>query len=157
MSAVHYDPPLLARIAALCEGDPGREVCGFVVRRRRALEIAPIANVADRGSGRDPAAAGRTSRNRYAMDPVAQLRLFKELASSGGEIAAVWHSHVESCASFSDEDRAEACAGGGQLIPGADYLVFGIQSGRVAEVRRYRFAGGEWIESALAWACFRSW
>jgi proteasome lid subunit RPN8/RPN11 len=149
MSAVHYNPFLLARIAALCEADPGREVCGFVVRRRGALEIAPIANVSDRDCGGDPAVAGRSSRSRYVMDPLAQLRLFKELAASGGEIAAVWHSHVESCASLSDEDRAQACAGGGQLIPGADYLVFGVQSGRVAEVKCYRFAGGKFVESAL--------
>jgi hypothetical protein len=28
-----YSPELLAQLAALCEADPDREVCGFIVRR----------------------------------------------------------------------------------------------------------------------------
>ena len=74
MSAVDYGNAVVGRIAALCEAEPEREVCGFVVLRSGALEVVPIENVADRYHARDPARFPRTSRESYLMDPRAQLR-----------------------------------------------------------------------------------
>ncbi len=146
MTARSYPPDLLARISALCEGDPEREVCGFVVRKGEALDVVPVENVADRYHERDPAAFPRTSRDGYLMDPRAQLKVHVALASDG-EIVAVWHSHVEVGAYFSEKDRADALVDGTQVIPGAEYLVFGVRGGRVTEVKRYRFEGGAFVES----------
>jgi proteasome lid subunit RPN8/RPN11 len=144
-----YDPPVLARIAALCEADPEREVCGFVVRRAGALEVVPIPNVADRYHARDPGRFPRTSRDGYLMEPKSQLRLLSELASAGGEVVAVWHSHVEVGAYFSAKDRADAVVDGVQQVPGAEYLVFGVRAGRVTEAKRYRLVEGEFVESEV--------
>ena len=41
---VSYPPEVVARIVALCEAEPAREACGFVVRRGRALEVLQIPN-----------------------------------------------------------------------------------------------------------------
>jgi proteasome lid subunit RPN8/RPN11 len=149
MSGAPFGPELLARIAALCEADPAREVCGFVVRRGAALEVVPVENVADRYHANDPAGFPRTSRESYLMDPRAQLRLHRELEATGGELAAVYHSHVEAGAYFSAKDREDAAVDGVQLLPGADYLVFGVRSGRVTEVKRFRFEAGEFVEVPL--------
>jgi proteasome lid subunit RPN8/RPN11 len=138
-----YPPELLARISALCEADPGREACGFVVRRDGALDVVPVENVADRYHARDPAAFPRTSRDSYLMDPRAQLRVHEALESSGGEIVAVWHSHVEVGAYFSEKDRADAVVDGAPILPGAEYLVLGVRGGQVTEVRRFDFEGTE--------------
>jgi proteasome lid subunit RPN8/RPN11 len=146
---VTYGPELLDRLRALCEADPEREACGFVVRRARALEVVPVPNVADRYHGRDPERFPRTSRDSYLMDARAQLRVHEELAASGGEIVAVWHSHVEVGAYFSAKDRTDAVVDGVQLLPGAEYLVLGVRGGRVDEVRRYRFDGEGFIEAPL--------
>jgi len=142
-----YPPELLARIAALCEADPEREACGFVVRRGGALDVVPVANVADRYHALDPAAFQRTSRESYLMDPRAQLRLHAELDAVGGELVAVWHSHVEVGACFSEKDRADAVVDGVQLLPGAEYLVFGVRGGRVTEVKRFRYEAGAFVEA----------
>lgn len=150
MSVDAYPPELLARLMALCEADPGREVCGFVVRRDGALDVVPVENVADRYHARDPAAFPRTSREAYLMDPRAQLRVHEELAASGGEIAAVWHSHVEVGAYFSAKDRADAVVDGAQVLPGVEYLVLGVRAGRVTEVKRFRFEGGGFVEAGIA-------
>ncbi len=147
--SVAWDAGLLSRIGALCEADPAREACGFVVRRGGRLEVVPLENVADRYHAQDPAAFPRTSRDGYLMDPRAQLRLHAELAAVGGEIVAVWHSHVEAGAYFSEKDRADAAVDGLQLLPGAEYLVVGLRGGRVAEVRRYRFERGAFLEAAV--------
>jgi proteasome lid subunit RPN8/RPN11 len=149
MSAAAYAPELLARIAAFCEADPAREVCGFVVRRGASLDVVPVENVADRYHERDPASFPRTSRESYLMEPRAQLRVQQELAASGGELVAVYHSHVEAGAYFSAKDREDAAFEGVQLLPGADYLVFGLRAGRVTEVKRFRFDAGEFVEGPL--------
>jgi proteasome lid subunit RPN8/RPN11 len=150
VSGVRYGPELLARIAALCEADAAREACGFVVRRGGALVVVPVENVADRYHAQDPAAFPRTSRESYLMDPRALLRVHRELSASGGEIVAVYHSHVEAGAYFSAKDREDAAVEGVQLLPGADYLVFGLRGGRVTEVKRFAFEGGDFVEVPLA-------
>jgi proteasome lid subunit RPN8/RPN11 len=149
VSAATYGKPLLARMAALCEADPEREVCGFVVRRDGALEVEPIPNVADRYHAKDPARFPRTSRESYLMDPRSQLHVLESLDRDGAEIVAVWHSHVEVGAYFSAKDRADAIVDGVQQVPGAEYLVFGVRAGRVTEVKRYRYDGTDFAESAV--------
>lgn len=144
-----YGPELLDRLRSLCEADPEHEVCGFVVRRAGALEVVPIANVADRYHARDPERFPRTSRDSYLMDPRAQLRVHEELAASDGELVAVWHSHVEVGAYFSPKDRADAVVDGIQLLPGAEYLVLGVRRGRVDDVKRFRFQEGDFVEAPL--------
>jgi proteasome lid subunit RPN8/RPN11 len=149
MSAPAYPADLLSRIAGLCEATPDREACGFVVRREGALDAVQIENVADRYHSRDPAAFPRTSRDGYLMDPRAQLLLHEDLAATHGEIVAIWHSHVEVGAYFSEKDRADAVVDGIQIIPGAEYLVFGLRGGRVSEVKRFLFDEGEFVELSL--------
>lgn len=146
-----YDPELLAGIAALCEAEPDREVCGFVLRRGGALEAVPVPNAADRYHARDPAQFPRTSRDSYLMDPREQLRIHEALLKDGGEIAAAWHSHVEVGAYFSAKDRADALVDGVPVLPGAEYLVLAVARGRVTDARRYAFERGEFVERPLPW------
>ncbi len=150
MSAPAYPPDVVARIAAFCEADPAREVCGFVVRRGAELEVVPVPNVADRYHAADPEHFPRTSRDSYLMDPGVQLRLHREIEAWGGEIVAVWHSHVEVGAYFSEKDRADAVVDGVQALPGAEYLVLGVRGGRVTETKRFRWEGGVFVESPLS-------
>jgi [CysO sulfur-carrier protein]-S-L-cysteine hydrolase len=150
VTAIAYPPDVVARIASLCEADPAREVCGFVVRRGSELEVVPVPNVADRYHGTDPEHFPRTSRDSYLMEPKAQLRLQREIEAWGGEIVAVWHSHVEVGAYFSEKDRADAVVDGIQTVPGAEYLVLGVRGGRVTEARRFRWDGRGFVEAELA-------
>jgi [CysO sulfur-carrier protein]-S-L-cysteine hydrolase len=150
VSELAYPPDVVARIASLCEADPAREVCGFVVRRGNGLEVVPVPNVADRYHGADPERFPRTSRDSYLMDPKVQLRLQREIDAWGGEIVAVWHSHVEVGAYFSEKDRADAVVDGIQTMPGAEYLVMGVRGGRVTETKRFRWDGREFVEAELA-------
>lgn len=145
-----YDAELVARLAALCEADPEREVCGFLLRRDGALHVVPVENAADRYHALDPARFPRTGRDSYLMDPKAQLRIHRELEAWGGEIAAIWHSHVEVGAYFSAKDRADAVVEGQPTVPGAEYLVLGVRGGRVTEVKRFRWDGHDFVEDALS-------
>ncbi len=150
MTGIAYGREILARMVELCEADPAREVCGFVLRRAGALHVEPIANVADASHAADPVQCPCTSRDSYLMDPREQLRVHRELQASGGEIVAIWHSHVEVGAYFSTKDRADALLDGVQVVPGAEYIVLGVRGGRVTEARRYRLEDGNFVESSLA-------
>jgi proteasome lid subunit RPN8/RPN11 len=149
MADVVYGAEILARLRALCEADPAREVCGFVVRRGGALEVVAIPNVTDRYHAADPERFPRTSRDSYLMDPRAQLAVHREAASGATEIVAVWHSHVEVGAYFSEKDRADALVDGAPVIPGAEYLVVSVRGGVVADARRYALDGGLFVELPL--------
>jgi proteasome lid subunit RPN8/RPN11 len=144
-----YDPELVARLSALCEADPAREVCGLLVRREGGLHVVPVPNAADRYHAVDPGRFPRTSRESYLMDPKELLRIHRELESWGGEIAAIWHSHVEVGAYFSAKDRADAVVEGQPTVPGAEYLVLGVRGGRVTEVRRFRWDGRDFVDAPL--------
>ena len=144
-----YAPELMARLAALCEADPEREVCGFLVRRGGALEVVPVGNAADRYHAADPARFPRTSRDSYLMDPKEQLRVHREVEAGKGVIAAIWHSHVEVGAYFSAKDRADAVVDGVPTVPGAEYLVLGVRDGRVTEVKRFAWDGRDFAERVL--------
>jgi proteasome lid subunit RPN8/RPN11 len=144
-----YDPETVARLVALCEADPEREVCGFLLRRGGALHVVPVTNAADRYHAADPASFPRTSRDSYLMDPKEQLRVYRELEVGGVAVAAVWHSHVEVGAYFSAKDRADAVVEGVPAVPGAEYLVLGVRGGRVTEVKRFAWDGRVFAEQPL--------
>jgi [CysO sulfur-carrier protein]-S-L-cysteine hydrolase len=147
---VRYGPELLARVAALCEKDPEREACGFVVRRASgSLEAVPVPNAADALHAADPAAFPRTSRTSYVMDPRAQLRVLREIEAAGEAIVAVWHSHVATSAELSEKDRADAVVEGAPVLPGTEQLVLALLGGAVHEIRRYAFQGGAYVERAV--------
>ena len=144
-----YSPEIVARLAALCEAAPDREVCGFLLRRDGALHVVPVPNAADRYHAVDPVRFPRTSREAYLMDPRAQLRALRELDATGGAVVAVWHSHVEVGAYFSAKDRADAAVEGQPAVPGAEYLVLGVRGGRVTEVRRFTWDGRDYVDAPL--------
>lgn len=145
-AAPALDAEVLSRLVALCEAQADREACGFVIRREGALWVEPIANVADRYHAADPERFPRTSRDSYLMDPKAQLHVHRRLEAEGGEIAVVWHSHIETGAYFSAKDRADAIVDGSQAVPGAEYVVLGVRGGRVFEVKRFCWDGAEFVE-----------
>jgi len=131
---------VLERIGAVAEADPEREVCGFVVRRPGgALEVVPVRNSAG-------AAEGRSA---FAMETAGQLRILLGLEREGGEIVAVFHSHVEAPAVLSREDREQLTASGAPLWPGVEQLVVSVRRGRAGEVRRYRLLAGDFEEFPL--------
>jgi proteasome lid subunit RPN8/RPN11 len=149
MTTTAYPAEILREIVARCEDDPLREVCGFVVSVDGTFAVREVENVADRYHAADPVHFPRTSRDSYLMEPKGQLRVHKELASAGGRIVAVWHSHVEVGAYFSAKDRADAVIDGVQQVPGAEYLVLGVGGGRVTEAKLFRWTGAGFVEAPL--------
>jgi proteasome lid subunit RPN8/RPN11 len=105
------------------------EACGlFVGQSWSAAELVPMENMQDRYHARDPARFPRTARTAYYMHP---LRLSEHVDRAGG-LLAIWHSHCEVGAYFSDEDVKVALGGGEEpLWPGTSYLVLSCRARKV--------------------------
>jgi len=145
-----YGPDVLADIARRCEASPEREACGFVVRRGEALAVIEVENAADRLHASDPVSYPRSGRHRYVMDPDALLGTFEAVARDGGEVVAVWHSHIDAPAILSGQDRADAVLDGEPTLPGAEYLVVSVRAGRAVEARRFVLQGVTFAEAPLS-------
>ena len=124
-----FPPALWQGLARAAEGDPGREVCGFVALQRNGeLEVVPVPNAAPPGQA--PTA--------FVMDGPAQLRVLRQLQEEGGEVVAIYHSHVESAAVPSAADLAGAAWDGQPVWPGVDHVLIALRAGRAVDIRRYR-------------------
>jgi proteasome lid subunit RPN8/RPN11 len=133
--------PLADRLASLAEADPDREVCGFVVADGSGcLSVVPVRNVA--GEGRGPKGPGQDDREAFLVDPGAHLALARRLRVDGGQIAAVYHSHVGGPASLSRADIAGALDGDAPVLPGVDQIVIGTKSGKTQELKIFRWSPG---------------
>src|SRR4051812_7648199 len=119
----------LSEMARAAEAAYPNEACGLVVGAAwNAATHVPMENVYDRYHVRDPERFPRTARTAYLMHP---LRLMEEMERAGG-LLAVWHSHCDVGAYFSDEDVRVALGGGeAPLWPGAVYLVVSCRAGKV--------------------------
>jgi proteasome lid subunit RPN8/RPN11 len=133
--------PIAARLAALAEEDPGREICGFVVEEGgRPLRLVPVRNVAGEGDG--PPGVPGDARRAFLADPSAHLALSRRLRVTGGRIAAAYHSHVDAPAVLSDVDLEQATCEGVPVHPGVDQVVIGMRGGKVQEIRIFRWLNG---------------
>jgi len=136
--AGRYPPPVLARLAALAEAEPEREVCGLVVERAAVLEVWPARNAAP-----DPA-------DGFEIAPAEVLAALARLEAERGVLRAIYHSHPRGGAGLSARDRAALTAGEEPLFPGVDLLVLALDRGLAVEIAAHRWDGRAFSRSALA-------
>jgi proteasome lid subunit RPN8/RPN11 len=126
------------------------ESCGLVFEGPAGVRAEPVENVVDRYHAKDPERFSRTARTAYLMDPLKQLAAVEKAEAAGERLAAVYHSHADVGAYFSEEDRAQALSAGGEpLLPGVEYLVLSIRAAGCDVIKRFRFEGGTWEEHAV--------
>ncbi|QRK06953.1 M67 family metallopeptidase [Archangium violaceum] len=126
-------PEDLSEVARHLESSYPREGCGVLLRagREGPWRVRPLGN------------AHATPRTAYAFEPREWLAVLLEAESRGEHVACVFHSHVDSSADFSDEDRHQAAPDGHPLLPGVSYLVMAVHSGCVRDTRIFWWERGE--------------
>ncbi len=146
-----YPPEVIAAMVAEAERAYPAEGCGFVFAGPAGRRAEPIPNAVDRYHARDPDRFPRTSRTAYLMDPRRQMEALERADAAGERLAAVFHSHADVGAYFSDEDRAQALSAGGQpLLPGAEYLVLSVRAGGCDRILAFHHEGVRWQETEIA-------
>lgn len=101
----------LKEVYAHCEAAYPEEGCGVLAgpETEAAVTIAyPCLNIQNRLHAEDPEAHPRDARTAYRIDPADLFRITRELRESNGAFKAIFHSHADVGAYFSDEDQAQA-------------------------------------------------
>ena len=136
MSEKHITAEQWRLISDSCAASHPNEACGlFVGKSWDDAKLVLMENIQDRYHERDPQRFPRTSRTAYLMHP---LKLMEHVEQGGG-LLAIWHSHCEVGAYFSDEDVRVALGGGdAPLWPGTAYIVMSCRNKQVD--------GAKWFE-----------
>ena len=127
------------------------ESCGVVVVRDAERRLLRCRNVQNELHARDPQQHPRDARTAYHIDPQDLLRIGR-LESESFEVTAIYHSHVDVGAYFSETDRRQALMGGEPAYPGATYLVTSVVAGRVKATVAFR-----WDEGRRDFLSVESW
>lgn len=151
MDRIEVDPSLPAvRIAApilndLCrhalDADPN-ECCGLILSdgARRFASVRACRNVMTKLHAEDPQKYPRDARSAYYIPEEDVLAICREAERSGGEVSAVYHSHVGARAYLSDLDLAYA-QNPWFPFPEADQIVLSVLDGSVCETGLFRRSG----------------
>ncbi|XXF75041.1 M67 family metallopeptidase [Myxococcaceae bacterium GXIMD 01537] len=120
------------------ESEYPREGCGALLRRGDTgpCRVRPMRNVLE----------GPAAHTAYAFDPHEWLEVLREADAAGERLVCLYHSHPDTGAHFSAEDREWAAPDGVPLWPGVSYLVVPVLRGSVGEAREFVWNSGDFCE-----------
>jgi len=119
------------------------ECCGMILDSA----VRPCRNVQNELHRRNPIAFPRTASEAYCFDAEDQLWLL-ESADSSTPVRAIYHSHPDSGAGFSETDRALALHDGRPILPRLLHLIVDCRPDHVVGARLYAFVDGDFREVA---------
>lgn len=128
------------------------EACGFLIGEKKnpsVTEFLPMKNIYDEMHVRYPETYPRTSKTAYLIDPIEQRKVFDEAEKSGRTVKAIYHSHTDHDAYFSEEDRLVAAPWGEPNYPGVSYIVVSIWNGVLKEINEFTWDGNNFVERKL--------
>ena len=108
------------------------ECCGLLTVGPAGVEVHPCENIQDRLHAHDPKSYPRDSRIAYYIDPQKLYDIVSNAESKGGRLLGIYHSHVDTEAYFSEEDKGRALFGDEPAYPDVGYLVISVYNGDVA-------------------------
>lgn len=109
--ALNLPPAVAAAMLAHCEKHYPEEACGLLLGPPEgavATDCRPCANVQNRLHAEAPKEHPRDARTAYRIDPRELFDLTRRLRAEGLEMKAIFHSHADVGAYFSDEDQRQA-------------------------------------------------
>ncbi len=127
------------------------ECCGLILRRGGQEALRRVRNIQDELHASDPARYPRTARVAYYMDGKELLAVQNEVDRDGWVVAAIYHSHPEHAAYFSQEDTERALFQEEPLYPDTAYLIIGLDAAEVREMKAFRWdpARKAFVESPI--------
>jgi len=120
------------------------ESCGVLLVRDSERRLFPCRNVQDERHRAEPDKFPRTSRNAYYMHE-ADVLTFTRLEGQGFAVAAIYHSHIDAGAYFSETDKRQALLGldprtNDPIYPEAAYVVTSVMSGQIEATAAFRWS-----------------
>jgi proteasome lid subunit RPN8/RPN11 len=129
---------------------PG-ECCGFIVDHGGRVQVVRVSNMQDKLHALDPQTYPRTSATAYTMGKE-QLPVLRGAEKGELVIVAVYHSHPQHDAYFSDEDRRSAAPDNEPTFPDAGQIVISVYDGTVKGAKAFRWhaASKQYVDTPLA-------
>ncbi len=127
------------------------ECCGLIVERGGVQSIVRATNLQNELHARDPRRYPRTAATGYTMGPEAAPAL---IASEHGQLRllAIYHSHPQNKAYFSEEDHKQACDRAGDALSAqAAQIVLSVIDGKVDQIRAFLWdtQSRDFLETAI--------
>ena len=98
-------------------------------------------NVQNQLHAKDPVANPRDATTAFQFDSLAFDNTLRQKESQGLEFRAIYHSHPDHEAYFSEKDRADAAPPGwGPLYPDVIHIVFSIKKGKLADHKGFAWS-----------------
>src|SRR5215468_6969185 len=107
------------------------ECCGFIIEQSGVERVVRVSNMQDKLHALDPVTYPRSSAIAYSMGKE-QLPILRGHDRGDLVIRAIYHSHPQHDAYFSEEDRRNAAPGGEPTFPSAGQIVISVYD-RVAK------------------------
>ncbi len=134
---------LLKVVFEQAEREYPRECCGMILGPRqkedRLTRLRPCRNAYDAFHAQDPDNFPRTAQTAYFIDPKELLAIQKEIRERDEAIYIIYHSHINTDAYFSAEDKQVAISEGEPAYPGVCYLVISVMQGKVQGASLYQW------------------
>lgn len=116
------------------------ECCGILTADASgSLTVHKCENIQDKLHAADPQTHPRTSKLAYRMDDMQVMRIQQSAEKEGGQMVAIYHSHIDVDAYFSEEDQNAAMFFGEPAYPGVVYPVIPVKEGHVDKEGRKVF------------------
>lgn len=131
---------ILDAMRSHAEADYPEECCGVLLADADGnLSARRCRNVQNELHAQDPVKHPRDARTAYAIDPRELLDLTRELDRTRGTLRAIYHSHPDVGAYFSQEDRARAVMEEWDepLYPGASFVVLSVRNGKIDDLKSF--------------------
>ena len=113
------------------------ECCGVVLGSDGGDEAHRLVNIQNTLHAADPETFPRDARTAYTLDPKELEAVLEQAERRGLAFKALYHSHPDHDAYFSDEDRACATPFGEPTYPDTAQIVVSVMSGSVGRVAVY--------------------
>ena len=120
-----------------CEAFP-EECCGVILAGEGGDTLRRCTNIQNQRHAEDPIRYPRDARTAYFIDPKELFQIHRETNQCGWEIKAIYHSHPDHDAYFSDEDRTAALGGGDEpQYPDTSYVVVSVFDRQVRRMKAF--------------------
>lgn len=152
MTPLRISRGLMASVRRHAEEAYPFECCGALLYIDGKMEARQFQNAQNENPAVDHEGAVRSAETAYRVSPEDEMRLHRELNEKRAELAAVYHSHPNAAAYFSEMDRHAAMAGGAWDFPAyPDHLVVSVMKGKAQEARAFSWdeEKAEFVERAV--------
>ncbi|MEM7231534.1 MAG: Mov34/MPN/PAD-1 family protein [Planctomycetota bacterium] len=119
------------------------ETCGLVFGADGALEVHAMENIQNRLHEEDPETHERDARTAYQFDTPTFLRVLEQKEAAGAPFRAIYHSHPDHKAYFSERDSEVAAPWGEPSYPGVVHLVYSVMRGKEADLKVFDWSADE--------------